>query len=465
MVLIKSSSGIRGILGGKKENSFSPTEVIKFSSGYIFLIKKKNKKKNNNYKIILGRDGRSSSILFHNLIMVTIQFLGFNVVDIGLSTTPTVGIAIIEEKSDGGIMITASHNKQNWNGLKFFNSNGEFLSEKNFNELLKIVEKNNFNFVSNKNLGKIIYKKCYIQKHINKILSIPIINNNINNLRKYKLRVLVDGINSTGGIAVPILLKKLGIDVIKVNCNIDGNFVHNPEPIKKNLKEICKIVPKVGADFGISVDPDVDRVVFICENGEFFGEEYTLISIVDFILKNESGPVVSTLSSSHALKDICIKNNVKLYYSSIGEANVVKKMKEYNAIIGGEGNGGIIYPKIRYGRDALIGIALLITHLYKLKCTSLYKLKKTYPIYFMSKKTVNLSFNYNFFLKKIKKKYIKNNIDCNDGIKIYFPNNEWIHVRKSKTENIIRIYSESPISNNRSNLLTKEIINEIKKNI
>ncbi|WP_185877786.1 phosphoglucosamine mutase [Blattabacterium cuenoti] len=457
MILIKSSSGIRGVLGGKKEESFSPTEVIKFSSGYIFLIKKKYKKKY--IKIILGRDGRSSSILFHNLIMVTVQSLGINVLDIGLSTTPTVGLAIIEEKSEGGIMITASHNKTNWNGLKFFNSNGEFLSEKEFNKLLKIIENNNFNFVSYKKLGKVIYKKDYIQKHIKKILSLPIIN-----VKKCKLKVVVDGINSTGGIAVPMLLKQLGIDVIKINCNPDGNFVHNPEPIKKNLKEICKIVPKMGADFGISVDPDVDRVVFICENGEFFGEEYTLISIADFILKNQSGPIVSTLSSSHVLKDICIKKNIRFYFSSIGEANVIKKMKKVNAIIGGEGNGGIIYPQLRYGRDALIGIALFLTYLSKLEYISLSKLKKKYPIYFMSKKTINLSFNYDFFLKKIRRKYEKNNIDWSDGLKIYFPNNEWVHIRKSKTENIVRILSESPISKKKSNYLTKIIINEIKNN-
>ncbi|WP_185864920.1 phosphoglucosamine mutase [Blattabacterium cuenoti] len=460
MTIIKSLSGIRGTIGGKIDNSFSPMEIINFSSGYFYWIKKKNKKKN--YLLVIGRDGRLTSKLFQKLVIITIRSLGGNIMSIGLSTTPTVGISIINEKADGGIMITASHNPKNWNGIKLFNSMGEFLSENEFIELSKIVDKKNFRFATYKKLGHFYQKKNYIQNHIDKILSLPIINKNF--IKKCNLKIVVDGINSTGGIAVPILLKSLGINVVKMNCNPNGDFAHDPEPIKKNLKLICKKVPELKADLGISVDPDVDRVVFVCENGEFFGEEYTLISIADFILKNESGPVVTTLSSSHVLKKICIKKGISFFTTSVGEVNVVKKMKSVNAIIGGEGNGGIIYPKIRYGRDALVAIALFLTNLSSMKNISLSKLKKKYPIFFMSKKRIQLSPNYNYseILKKIKSKYKNQKMDFRDGIKIHLLNDEWIHIRNSNTENIIRIYTESPLSKKRANDLVKEVLNEIK---
>ncbi|WP_185877266.1 phosphoglucosamine mutase [Blattabacterium cuenoti] len=461
MVIVKSSSGIRGTIGGLVGKCLSPIDVVKIISGYAYWIKNRSKLYRNKNIILLGIDGRSTSEMFHKLISSTIKSSGINILDIGLSTTPTIGFAILNENVLGGIMITASHNPKNWNGLKLFNYYGEFLSSIEIKSLFRIIKKKYFKFVSYKKLGKIFYKKDYINKHINKILSLPIIDKE--NIKKCKLKIVVDGINSTGGIAVPILLKKLGINVIKIHCNPDGNFKRNPEPIKKNLKEICKKVLSEKANLGISVDPDVDRVVFICENGAFFGEEYTLISIVDYILKNEKGPVVSTLSSSNILEYISLKNKVPFYTSPVGEVNVVKQMKKVNAIIGGEGNGGIIYPKLRYGRDALIGIALFLSYLSKLNCISLSNLKKLYPISFMSKKKIRLSFCYKKFIENIKKKYKKEKINVNDGIKINFMNNEWIHIRKSNTENIIRIYSESHISNNRANYLTNGIINDIKK--
>jgi phosphoglucosamine mutase len=422
---------------------------------------KKKHKNNRRFLIIIGRDGRRSSTLFQQFLIIIFQSLGVDIINIGLSTTPTVGVAVMNEKADGGVMLTASHNPENWNGLKMFNSDGEFLSEEDFKKLLYIVKKKHLNFSSHKKLGSLFYKENYIQKHIEKILSLPIID--INVIQKAKLRIVVDGINSTGGIAVPILLKYLGVHVIKMYCNPHGNFVHNPEPIEKNLKEICRRVPDIKADLGISVDPDVDRVVFICENGDFFGEEYTLVSIADFILKNKLGPIVSTLSSSHALRDLSIKKGVPYYSTPVGEIHVIKKMKEVHAVVGGEGNGGIIYPNFRYGRDALIGIALFLTHITKLANISLSKLKKRYSNYFMSKKKIQFYSHekIKILLKKIKKKYKGKQMDFSDGIKIYLQHNEWIHIRKSNTENIIRIHTEST-SKNRADFLSKQIVHQIK---
>lgn len=461
MTLVKSSSGIRGTLGGKVGNSFSPIEIIQFSAGYVSWMKRKYKNKKK-FFIILGRDGRVSSLLFQQFLIITFQSLGVDVVNIGLSTTPTVGVAVMNEKADGGVMLTASHNPKNWNGLKMFNSYGEFLSEEDFEKLFYITEKKYFNFSSYKKLGNLFYKKDYIQKHIEKILSLPIVDKNI--IQKAQFRIVVDGINSTGGIAVPILLKYLGVHVIKMYCDPHGDFVHNPEPIEKNLREICKKVPDIQADLGISVDPDVDRVVFICENGDFFGEEYTLVSIADYILENQLGPIVSTLSSSHALKDLSIKKRVPYYSTPVGEIHVVKKMKEVHAVVGGEGNGGIIYPDLRYGRDALIGIALFLTQVAKLSNIPLSKLKERYSNYFMSKKKIRFSSHeqIKILLKTIKKEYKGKKMDFRDGIKIYLKSNEWIHIRKSNTENIIRIHTEST-SRKRADFLSKKIIYEIKE--
>lgn len=457
MVLIKSSSGIRGTLGGKNGKSFSPIDIIKFSSAYIYWIKKKYKNKKK-YVLILGRDGRKTSTFFKKLLIITFQSLGINVIDIGLSTTPTVGIAIINEKADGGIMLTASHNPKNWNGLKMFNNYGEFLSENDYKILFNIADKESFNFVSYKEIGNVIERKDYIQKHIDQIISLPIIDKNV--IEKARFKIVVDGINSAGGIAVPLLLKSLGVTVIEIHCNPNGDFVHKPEPIKKNLMEICKKVPKYKADMGISVDPDVDRVVFICNNGNFFGEEYTIVSIADFILKNKIGPVVSTLSSSQALKDLSEEIGAPYYSTPVGEVHVVKKMKEVNAIIGGEGNGGVIYPDLRYGRDALVGVALFLTYIAKLNKISLSNLKKRYSNYYMSKKKIRYSFCNKILFNKIIRKYKGEKMDFSDGIKIYLLGNEWIHIRQSNTENIIRIHTESP-SKKRSEFLSKEILKDI----
>ncbi|WP_185857203.1 phosphoglucosamine mutase [Blattabacterium cuenoti] len=461
MTLIKSSSGIRGTLGGKVGNGFSPIDIIQFAGGYVSWMKKRYKSKKK-FVLILGRDGRVSSVLFQQFLIITFQSLGVDVINIGLSTTPTVGIAVMNENADGGVMLTASHNPKNWNGLKMFNSYGEFLSEEDFEKLFYIAEKKYFSFSSYKKLGNLFKIDNYIQKHIEKILSLPIIDKNI--IQKSKLKIVVDGINSTGGIAVPILLKYLGVHVIKMYCDPHGNFVHNPEPIEKNLREICKKVPDIKADLGISVDPDVDRVVFICENGDFFGEEYTLVAISDYILENKFGPIVSTLSSSHALKDLSIKKGVPYYSTPVGEIHVVKKMKEVHAVIGGEGNGGIIYPDLRYGRDALIGIALLLTQIAKLANIPLSELKKRYSNYFMSKKKIQFSSHerIKILLKTIKKKYKGKKMDFSDGIKIYLKYNEWIHIRKSNTENIIRIHTEST-SRKKADFLSKKIIYEMKE--
>ncbi|WP_185850878.1 phosphoglucosamine mutase [Blattabacterium cuenoti] len=460
MILVKSLSGIRGTLGGR--DGFSPIEIIKFSAGYVSWMKRKYKKKK--YTVILGRDGRISSSIFQKFLIITFQSLGVNVIDIGLSTTPTVGIAILNEKADGGIMLTASHNPKSWNGLKMFNSKGEFLSEKDFKKFSSIVDKKYFHFVPFRKIGNSIYKENYILKHIELILTLPLVDKNI--IQKARFKIVVDGINSTGGIAIPLLLKSLGVkDVMKMYCDPNGDFTHNPEPIEKNLKEICKRVPEVKADLGISVDPDVDRVVFICENGRFFGEEYTIVSIADYILKNKIGPIVSTFSSSNALRDLSNKIGASYYSTSVGEVHVVKKMKEVHAIFGGEGNGGIIYPDLRYGRDALVGIALFLTYLAKFSKISLTELKKKYPNYVMSKKKIKFSSNQEIekILEKIKNKYKREDMNLEDGIKIFFLNNEWIHIRKSNTENIIRLHIES-FSKKRLNLLTKKILYELKNN-
>ncbi|WP_185865896.1 phosphoglucosamine mutase [Blattabacterium cuenoti] len=461
MTLVKSSSGIRGTLGGKAGEGFSPIDIIKFSAGYVSWMKRKYKRKKK-YVIIFGRDGRVTSVLFQEFLIITFRSLGVDVINIGLSTTPTVGIAVMNEKADGGVMLTASHNPKNWNGLKMFNSCGEFLSEEDFQKLFYITEKENFRFSSYKKLGNLFHRKDYIQKHIEKILSLPIIDRNI--IQKARLKIVIDGINSSGGIAVPILLKHLGVHVIEMHCDPHGDFVHNPEPIKKNLKEICNKVPEIKANLGISVDPDVDRVVFICENGDFFGEEYTLVSIADYVLENKLGPVVSTFSSSHALKDLAIKKGVPYHSTSVGEVHVIKKMKEVHAVIGGEGNGGIVYPELRYGRDALVGIALFLTQIAKLYNISLSKLKKKYSNFFMSKKKIQLSSHekIKMLLKRIKKKYKGKKMNLSDGIKIDLLNNEWIHIRESNTENIIRIHTES-FSKTRADFLAKEIVFEVKK--
>lgn len=458
MTLIKSISGIRGTIGGQIGKNLTPIDVVKFSSAYGMSLKLKYKKEN--IIVIVGRDSRVSGKIINKLVTSTLQSLGINVIDLGVSTTPTVQIAVIMEKANGGIILTASHNPKNWNALKLLDHNGEFISEKLIRFILKLSDKNKFFFVKIDQLGYYKFKKNYIQKHIKAILSLPLVD--IQAIKSVRFKIVVDGVNSIGGIAVPMLLETLGVEIIKLHCEPNGNFSHNPELLHKNLRDICKEVPIKKANLGIAVDPDVDRLVFICENGKFFGEEYTLVAIADYILKKNPGPTVSNLSSSMALKDITIKNGMAYYSSPIGEMNVVKKMKEVGAVIGGEGNGGIIYPELHYGRDALVGIALFLTYLsyfnqpisqLRIKYPNYFMLKK--KIKFFSQKNIESVFNY------IKKNYKKENLDLTDGIKINF-SKEWIHLRKSNTEPIIRIYIESDSQQN-LNFLFQKILNIIHK--
>lgn len=462
MTLIKSISGIRGTIGGKSEKNLTPIDLVKISASYGLWIKdKKYNNYNNDHLILIGRDARISGNTINKLIVATLQNLGINVIDIGISTISTVSISIITENAHGGIMISASHNPKNWNALKLLNNNGEFISEDALNYILKVIKNNMFHFINEEKIGFYKKKHNYISKHIEKILKLPLVN--IESIKSRNFKIVVDGINSTGGIAVPMLLNSLGVKVIKLNCNPNGNFAHDPEPLPQNLYDISKKVLSVKANFGIAIDPDVDRLVFICENGEFFGEEYSIVVIADYILKYNLGPTVSNLSSSQALKDITHSRGALHYYCPVGELNVIKKMKEVKAVIGGEGNGGIIYPDLHYGRDALVGIALFLSYLSKIKIPLSF-LKNKYPKYFISKKKIKLPSNiilknkiFHFFINK----YKNNNIDITDGIRINFEK-EWIHLRVSNTESVIRIYAES-ISQDNADKLTSFFLKKIKK--
>lgn len=459
MTLIKSISGIRGTIGGESEKNLTPIDIVKLSASYGLWIK--NQKINNNNFIIIGRDARISGDTINKLVIATLQNIGINIIDIGISTVSTVGISITIENAIGGIMLSASHNPKNWNAIKFLDNNGELISENILHNILKIFKKNIFYFINEEKIGFYKKKYNYISKHIKKILKLPLVD--IESIKNSKFTIVVDGINSTGGIAVPMLLNSLGVNVIKIHCNANGKFVHDPEPLPKNLYNISKKVLSVKADFGIAIDPDVDRLVFICENGEFFGEEYSLVAIADYVLKYNIGPTVSNLSSSLALRDITNARGALHYYCPVGELNVIKKMKEVNAVIGGEGNGGIIYPKLHYGRDALVGIALFLSYLSNIKI-SISTLRAKYPNYFISKKKIKLPYN-TFFKKKIfsslREEYKNMNIDITDGIRINFEK-EWVHLRVSNTESVIRIYAES-ISQYNADKLTSFFLKKIKK--
>lgn len=461
MALIKSISGIRGTIGGRAGEGLSPLDAVKFASAFGFWLCKKSKKNAGKPKIVIGRDARISGEMVTNLVVGALQGIGMDVIDLGLSTTPTVEIAVPEEKADGGIIITASHNPRQWNALKLLNSRGEFISATDGEEVLAIAEKENFVFAEVGHLGHYRKDDSYLDKHIEKILALDIVD--VKAIRKRNFTVAIDCVNSTGGIFIPELLQKLGVGkVVKLYCEPNGNFPHNPEPLPENLKEISKTVRKTKADLGIVVDPDVDRLALVCENGEMFGEEYTLVSIADFVLKNRKGNTVSNLSSTRALSDITQKSGGKYFASAVGEVNVVEMMKKQKAVIGGEGNGGVIYPELHYGRDSLVGIALFLTHLAKsgLSCSAL---RKTYPDYFISKNKIELTagINVDRVLSGIKKKYKKEKINDIDGVKIDFPG-EWVHLRKSNTEPIIRIYSESNSMKN-ADRLAQKIINDIKE--
>ncbi len=460
MTLIKSISGIRGTIGGKPGQGLSPIDVVKFTSAYGTWIKSKNQSKKS-IKIVVGRDARISGEMVNHLVTGTLIGLGINVVDAGLSTTPTVEMAVTMEKADGGIILTASHNPKQWNALKLLNEKGEFISAKDGEDLLALAESESFTFAEVTALGSYTQDSSFIKKHIDKILELPLVDKAA--IKSKKFKVVIDCVNSTGGIAVPMLLKELGVeDITELYCTPDGNFPHNPEPLPENLRDISKAVVKNKAHLGIVVDPDVDRLALVCEDGEMFGEEYTLVAVADYVLKNKKGNTVSNLSSTRALRDITEKAKCEYNAAAVGEVNVVEMMKSTKAIIGGEGNGGVIYPELHYGRDALAGIALFLTHLAKFgKSCSM--LRASYPNYHISKNKIELTpgIDVDHILEAIQKKYKKQPINTIDGVKIEF-NKEWVHLRKSNTEPIIRIYSESEHETTADNLAEK-IIMDIKE--
>lgn len=458
MTLIKSISGIRGTIGGTVGENLTPIDTVKFAAAYGSWIKQQRNKEN--YRVVVGRDARISGEMIQELVMQTLVGMGINIVDLGLSTTPTVEMAVTLEHADGGIILTASHNPKQWNALKLLNAKGEFIDDIEGKKILEIAENNDFSFAEVDYLGEIIKNDAYIDIHIDEILDLPIINEAA--IKKAKFTVVVDAVNSTGGIAVPLLLDRLGVQTIKLYCNPTGDFPHNPEPLKEHLTDLSQWVVNEKADLGIAVDPDVDRLALVCENGEMFGEEYTLVACADYILNKKSGNTVSNLSSSRALRDVTEKHGGTYKAAAVGEVNVVKMMKDTQAVIGGEGNGGIIYPELHYGRDALVGIALFLSLLAE-KNIKTSALRTSYPNYFMSKKKIELTPNIDVdkILKTIERKNADQEIAAIDGVKIDFPES-WIHLRKSNTEPIIRIYTEAKTQSEADHLADK-FIEEIKR--
>ncbi len=457
MTLIKSISGIRGTIGGKTGENLTPLDAVKFASAYGSWVKARIK--NKAITVVVGRDARISGKMISSLVCNTLIGLGIDVIDLGLSTTPTVEMLVTHHKAQGGIIITASHNPKQWNALKLLNEKGEFLDADDGKKILALAESKDLNFAEVDNLGKYKKSKTGIATHIEKVLTHPLVD--IAAIQKAKFKVVVDAVNSTGGIAIPALLDELGVSTIKLYCEPNGEFPHNPEPLAENLTAIATLVQKEKADLGIVVDPDVDRLALVCEDGSMFGEEYTLVAVADYILSKRQGNTVSNLSSSRALRDVTEKHGGKYYASAVGEVNVVKQMKAVNAVIGGEGNGGIIDPELHYGRDSLIGVALFLTHLaYKQQKVS--ELRKTYPSYFMSKNKIQLTpqLDVDKLLEEIKNKYKNEDVNTIDGVKIDFPT-EWVHLRKSNTEPIIRIYTEST-SQEKAVALAERMITEIK---
>ncbi len=457
MALIKSISGIRGTIGGKPGDNLTPVDVVKFTAAFGSIISE-NK---SNCKVVIGRDGRISGAMVQNLVMNTLIGMGIDVVDLGLSTTPTVEVAVKMEKADGGIIVTASHNPKEWNALKLLNSDGEFIAAQVGAKVLELASKEDFLFAPVDKLGIVTVDDSYLQKHIDAILKYPLVNAKA--IAKQNFKVVVDAINSTGATFVPALLKALGVtDVIVLNDEVNGRFAHNPEPLPEHLSQLCSEVVQQKAHFGIAVDPDVDRLCFVNEDGSLFGEEYTLVAIADYVLGKRKGNTVSNMSSTKALKEITLKHGGEYFPSSVGEVNVVKKMKEVNAVIGGEGNGGIIVPDFHYGRDALIGIGLFLSHLANHK-KGIKSLRNQYPDYFISKNKIELEngIDVKGVFEKIKKKYKKNPINTEDGLKIEF-DTDWVHLRTSNTEPIIRIYAESDFETKAGNIAL-QLMRDIKE--
>jgi phosphomannomutase len=457
VTLIKSISGIRGTIGGAPGDALTPVDAVKFAAAYGTWIKSRKGK-----KVVIGRDARPSGEMISQLVASTLQGLGLHVIDLGLSTTPTVEIAVTREQAAGGIILTASHNPVQWNALKLLNERGEFLSAEDGAALLNIAQHDSFDFATVDKLGAYTHKGDYIKKHIELILKHKLVD--VKAIHKAKFKIAVDAVNSTGGLAVPKLLKALGVKkVVELYCEPNGKFPHNPEPLPEHLKAISRTVKNKNCDLGIVVDPDVDRLALIQEDGKPFGEEYTLVAVADYVLSRRKGNTVSNLSSSRALRDVTEKRKGTYTAAAVGEVNVVTKMKETRAVIGGEGNGGVILPDFHYGRDALMGIALFLTHLAKSKM-KVSELRKSYPAYFISKNKIELTpqINVDEVLEKVKNKYAHENINTIDGVKIDFEKEkEWVHLRKSNTEPIIRIYAESQ-NEKKADELAQRIINDIK---
>ncbi len=456
MTLIKSISGIRGTIGGEVGANLTPIDAVKFAAAYGIWVKQQRNK--DHYKVVVGRDARISGEMIQNLVTNTLVGLGIHVVDLGLSTTPTVEMAVPMEHADGGIILTASHNPKQWNALKLLNEKGEFLDGDEGAKILEIADSDTMSFAEVDNLGKITKNNAYIDLHIIEVLDLPLVN--VEAIKEAKFTVVVDGVNSTGGIAIPLLLERLGVFVIKLYCEPNGQFPHNPEPLKEHLSDLSEKVVKERADFGIVVDPDVDRLAFVDENGEMFGEEYTLVACADYVLSRTPGNTVSNMSSTRALRDVTEKYGGTYEASAVGEVNVVKLMKKNKVVIGGEGNGGIIYPESHFGRDALVGVALFLSLLAD-KQMKVSELRKTYPNYFMSKKKIELTpgLDVDGILNEIEKRYYKEQVTTIDGVKIDFYDS-WVHLRKSNTEPIIRIYTEAK-SQKEADTLADKFIEEI----
>lgn len=458
MTLIKSISGIRGTIGGKPGENLTPIDLVKFTSAYAQWLK--GEFPGRKLKVVIGRDARLSGEMAASIVEGTLCGCGVDVINIGLATTPTVEVAVTGKKADGGIILTASHNPRQWNALKLLNSHGEFLSDAEGKKVLALADAGTETYPEIDSIGHVIERCSYNDEHIKAALALKLAD--IEAVRKAGFKVVVDAVNSVGGVVIPALLREMGVNVVELNCTPDGNFAHNPEPIPENLTEISARVPAEQADLGIVVDPDVDRLALICEDGSMFGEEYTLVSVADYVLSHTKGATVSNLSSSRALRDVTEKHGCKYYAAAVGEVNVVTKMKEVGAVIGGEGNGGVIYPELHYGRDALVGVVLFLTLLAQsgLKAS---QLRATYPAYHISKNKIELTpdIDVDKVLSQMKAKYTGEQVTDIDGVKIDFPT-QWVHLRKSNTEPIIRIYSESADKAS-ADALAEKIIGEIRE--
>jgi phosphomannomutase len=464
MALIKSISGIRGTIGGKAGENFTPLDIVKFTSAYSkWIIEKQNNNNEKKLTVVVGRDGRISGLIVKNLVISTLNSMGINVIDVDLSTTPTVEMAVVFNQADGGIILTASHNPKEWNALKLLNNKGEFISGEDGKYILELVENDNFSFVEVDHIGTTASNNDVLTQHIEAIINHSLVDKKT--IAEAGFNIVVDAVNSTGSTAVPQLLTALGVTNFSViNEEITGQFAHNPEPLPEHLKELSRAVVSKKASLGIAVDPDVDRLCFVCEDGSMFGEEYTLVAVADYVLSHKAGNTVSNMSSTKALKDITIKHGGAYFPSAVGEVNVVEKMKEVNAVIGGEGNGGIIFPELHYGRDALIGIALFLSHLSQSK-KSAKQLRNTFPDYFISKNKVTLEngVDVKSVFENIKDKYKSHPINTDDGLKIEF-DNDWVHLRTSNTEPIIRIYAESNFETTADNIAMR-LIKDIQESI